>query len=231
MKASTKSVLRAAAVPRQAITGKISSLTTKLVRGLTGLDRSKTMAALSSGDWSPEQVAVRTLVGDGGARLQFPVEIMQCAVSFGGATRAALNVTKLRRGGWVKAGGAFAKQVSIRDMSFDTKENLVRLQSLWVETAEPIQQDIMGSPEYCDAQAEFIRKATKFSRNRSRILSRAARALEVPDREEMNDAYRAIQDLRREVRAQKRDVRQLQKGVPAERKTPAKTSKRKGGKS
>ena len=103
------------------------------------------------------------------------------------------------------------------DLSVDTMLALVRL---WARTMDEAMHDAMQSPRALQATAKLIRASASSRQQQQRIVAIASEALNVPTRAEVDDAYREIQEL-------KRELRRLRKGVPLDSPTPAATPARK----
>lgn len=92
-----------------------------------------------------------------------------------------------------------------RGESVDTMLALVRL---WAKTMDEAMHEAMQSPRALQASADLIRAAARSRRQQQRVVAIASEALNVPTRAEVDEAYREIQSL-------KRELRRLRKGAPA----------------
>ena len=118
------------------------------------------------------------------------------------------------------AAGALAKgntalmaqlaQMAQRGESVDSVKALVRL---WARAADEALHTAMRSPGALDASARLVRTATRSRAQQQRVVAIASQALNVPTRAEVDEAYREIQEL-------KRELRRLRKPQAAEVDTP-----------
>lgn len=95
-----------------------------------------------------------------------------------------------------------------RGETVDSVKNLVRL---WARTADEALHTAMRSPSALDASARLVRSATRSRAQQQRMVAIASQALNVPTREEVDEAYREIQVLKRELR----QLRKPQAPLPA----------------
>jgi polyhydroxyalkanoate synthesis regulator phasin len=84
-----------------------------------------------------------------------------------------------------------------RGESVDTMLALVRL---WAKTMDEAMHEAMQSPRALQASADLIRASARSRQHQQRIVAIASEALNVPTRAEMDEAYREIQELKRELR-------------------------------
>jgi polyhydroxyalkanoate synthesis regulator phasin len=84
-----------------------------------------------------------------------------------------------------------------RGESVDTMLALVRL---WARTVDEAMHEAMQSPRALQASADLIRASARSRQHQQRVVAIASEALNVPTRAEMDEAYREIQELKRELR-------------------------------
>ena len=180
-------------------------------RSYTGIDQNDMLNGLARG-WSPKQVAFRSFgLGDSDA-LAISAEMVQLAAASGKSARAMMRMYSIVGNSWLEAAGVFSKAYSGRDA---IPTDPARLQRAWAAIAEPILQETLRSEAFVEANAEFIRTASRQAKARSSLAKRFTDFIEAPHRQEMNETYEAIQELRREVRALKRNQTRLEKTLAA----------------
>jgi hypothetical protein len=182
-------------------------------RNFTGMDQNDILGGLA-GDWSPKHVAFRSFgLGDSDA-LAMSAEMVELAAASGETARAMLSLYGLMSESWMKAARAFSETDSARA---GVPSDPAQLQRAWAATAEPILQETLRSEAFLKANAEFIRIASRQAKARSALARRFTDFIEAPHRQEMNETYEAIQELRREIRTLKRGQARLEKAlaVPA----------------
>lgn len=89
----------------------------------------------------------------------------------------------------------------------------------WQETIEHSMQRTLRSKHYLDAQAELIRRFAAMMLERRRLSESMAGLLGMPTERDLDEAYRRIHELKREVRALQRAER-LKRAIPAATGTP-----------
>lgn len=196
---------------------KISEQMATAFRNLTGMDPRDMMAG-NEGDWSPQTVALQSFGLADSDAAAIATELAQLATTSSEAARTMFDLYRVVGDAWLEAADAFAEA----NVASDT--NLVdpaALQRQWAATAEPILQKAFGSEAFVDANADFIRATSRQSKARSALARRFADLIEVPDRQEMNETYEAIQELRREVRTLRRSQKRLEAALAEKRSRPA----------
>jgi hypothetical protein len=180
-------------------------------RTLTGLDPGDVREGIEA-NWSPKQVAVRSFgLGDSDA-MAFWAEQVQFGNATSEAARAAVNLGRVVSDAWLRAAEKFFG--GNRDGK-KPPADLADLQRQWAAVAEPILQETLGSNAFVSAHAEFLRSTSRQAKARSAIAKRFTDLIEAPSRQEMQEAYQAIQELRREVRSLKRNQKQLEHALNA----------------
>lgn len=82
----------------------------------------------------------------------------------------------------------------------ESVDSLLALVRLWARTTDEAMHGAMQSPRALEASAKLIRAAARSRKQQQRVVAIASEALNVPTRTEMDDAYREIQELKRELR-------------------------------
>jgi polyhydroxyalkanoate synthesis regulator phasin len=97
----------------------------------------------------------------------------------------------------IEAMTARLAEMGARGESVDTMLALVRL---WAKTMDEAMHRAMQSPRALQASADLLRASAQSRRQQQRVVEIASEALHMPTRSEVDDAYREIQELKREVR-------------------------------
>lgn len=199
----------AAVSGQQATAEQMSRAMSATFKAFTGLDPTDMLKGVG-GDWSPKQVAFRSLgIGDGDAMAKM-AEMTQLATATGETARAAMNLHRIVNDAWLRAAQAFAKTQSGFGKA---RSDPVELHRAWVKTAEPILQDMLRSKAFVEAQAELVRTGVRRKQAKTALAKRFTKFIEAPHRQEMNEAYEAIQELRREVRTLRRNQKRLEEAL------------------
>jgi hypothetical protein len=186
--------------------GKVDEGAATTFRTFTGLDPGDVREGVEA-TWSPKQVAFRSFgFGDSDAMALWGEQV-QLANTTSEAARAAVNLGRVISDAWLRAAVKF---FGGNQNGKKPPEDLSELQRQWAEVAEPILQETLGSSAFVNAHAEFLRSSSRQAKARSAIAKRFTDLIEAPSRQEMKEAYQAIQDLRREIRSLKRNQKKLE---------------------
>jgi hypothetical protein len=88
----------------------------------------------------------------------------------------------------------------------ESVDSLLGLVRLWSRSADEAIHAAMQSPQALEAAARLVRASTQTRLQQQRIVAIASEALNVPTRAEVDDAYREIQELKRELRRLRKSI-------------------------
>jgi hypothetical protein len=177
----------------------ISGVFSDAFRGFTGVDPTALLAG-SESNWSPNRVLLQSFgLGESDA-VSTLSDLTRLTMTASKSAEATLAVISIVNGGWLRAARKFAEQAPAATATLGP----IDFQRAWAAIAEPILQDTLRSDAFVRAHAVFLRANSQHAKARSALSRRVADFLEVPSRQEMDETYEAIQQLRREVRALKR---------------------------
>lgn len=106
-----------------------------------------------------------------------------------------------------------------RGESIDTMLGLVRL---WARTTDEAMHGAMQTPRALQAAAKLLRASAHSRQQQQRLVAIASEALNIPTRAEVDEAYREIQELKRELRRLRKPVTAAEAAPPA----PARPTRR-----
>lgn len=181
-----------------------------LLRSFIGMDPQEMMAATSGGEWTPKSVAFQSFGPVDGDMATLGTEMAQLSMASGEASRTMFDLYRVVSDAWMNAARVFATKNAGNDIK---TVNIVEQQRQWVATAEPILQKALASESFVKANADFIRASSRLAKARSAFARRFTDLIEVPSRQEMDETYEAIQELRREVRALRRNQKRLEQAL------------------
>jgi hypothetical protein len=92
-----------------------------------------------------------------------------------------------------------------------------RAMDLWNNVLDRTLMEFNRSMDFATLQQRFLRAMMRQRREMRDLTERAAKSLELPTRSEMDETYRRLHDLTREVDALRREVRALRKERAAAR--------------
>jgi class III poly(R)-hydroxyalkanoic acid synthase PhaE subunit len=121
---------------------------------------------------------------------------------------------------WLQAGRRFTEQLASRSgvdsKALDAKAAL----ALWTETANQQLLEAQRSDRFLQTQAEMIRATTALRTAQQELVEHFGKQYGFPTRTEMDDVHRTVTELRREMRAMRREQQ-----IPAPVTRPAGSSK------
>ncbi|MGJ7507446.1 poly(R)-hydroxyalkanoic acid synthase subunit PhaE [Variovorax sp. GT1P44] len=82
----------------------------------------------------------------------------------------------------------------------ESVDSLLGLVRLWSRSADEAMHAAMQSPKALESAAKLVRASAQSRQQQQRIVAIASEALNVPTRAEVDDAYREIHELKREMR-------------------------------
>lgn len=98
---------------------------------------------------------------------------------------------------------------SLGDDDRGPPDSLRGLFERWIETGDRVLLEMYRTDEYLAAQRELLESLMRYRVRWQALQDLLAQAAGRPTREELDDAYRSIHELRRELRAQRRVQREL----------------------
>ena len=98
--------------------------------------------------------------------------------------------------------GAQALGARLAEMgrSGESVDSLLALVRLWARVTDEAMHRAMQAPRALEASAKLVRAATRARAGQQRVVAIVSAALDVPTRTELDDAYREIQELKRQLR-------------------------------
>jgi hypothetical protein len=162
----------------EAIGQALRPLSTNLERAYGGLADAFGVAPLRSLQAASRDMALATL-----ARRRAQADYLEVVLGAAGKGLEALT--------------ARLAAMSERGESIDSLLGLVRA---WASTMDHAMHEAMQSPRALQASAALLRAAARSRREQQRIVAILGEALDVPTRAEMDEAWREIQELKRELR-------------------------------
>src|SRR4029453_6232839 len=109
---------------------------------------------------------------------------------------------------WLQAAGTMAKHLNEKA---DRKEALTSwrdLPALWVGSAETAPPETQCAEVYLKSQREILKASTDLRLAQQEVVAFYSETFGYPTRAELDDVYRGVTELRRELRALQRAGRQ-----------------------
>ena len=102
---------------------------------------------------------------------------------------------------WLRAGRRFTEQLAADAKAPDAKAAL----GIWVETANRELLETQRSERYLQTQAAMIRATTELRLAQQDLVEHIGKQYGFPTRAELDDVHRTVTELRREMRAMRRE--------------------------
>jgi polyhydroxyalkanoate synthase subunit PhaE len=108
---------------------------------------------------------------------------------------------------WMQAAGALAKRLNEMAEAGETIESPRALLTLWVETANDVMLETQRSERFLNAQRELLKASTDLRLAQNQVAEFYSEMFGYPTRAELDDVHKTVTELRRELRALKRQMR------------------------
>ena len=104
---------------------------------------------------------------------------------------------------WMRAAGSFAKTLNEKADRKETVGSWRELLALWVETANAALLETQRSEKYLQSQREILKASTDLRLAQQVLTAFYSEVFGYPTRAELDDVYRIVTELRRQLRALK----------------------------
>jgi class III poly(R)-hydroxyalkanoic acid synthase PhaE subunit len=142
--------------------------------------------------------------------------------------RHSLEHNKVVLEAWMKAAGAFAKLLNERADKGEALESWRAVLALWVETANEVLLETQRSEAFLSTQRDLVKASSELRLAQQELAEFYSEMFGYPTRTELDDVHRTVTELRRELRAFKRESRASRPAVDstnsAARPTPRRTA-------
>jgi class III poly(R)-hydroxyalkanoic acid synthase PhaE subunit len=110
---------------------------------------------------------------------------------------------------WTRAAGAFARELNERAHKGEKLGSWREVLALWVETANEVLLETQRSEAFLKSQRESLKASTDFRLAQRELAEYYSEMFGYPTRAELDDVHKTVTELRRELRAMKRERRQV----------------------
>ena len=124
--------------------------------------------------------------------------------------RRSLEHNAVMLDAWIRAAGAFAQELNQRAERGETLESWREVLALWVETANRVLLETQRSEAFLKTQREVLKASTDLRLAQQDITAFYSEMFGYPTRSELDDVYKSVTELRRDLRALQHRIRQLQ---------------------
>jgi len=123
---------------------------------------------------------------------------------------------------WLQAAGSFAKILNEKADRNEALGSWREVLALWVETANTLLLETQRSDAYLKSQRELLKASTDLRLAQQEVAEFYSEMFGYPTRAELDDVHKALTELRREVRALERALRDRPAGRSPRRSGAAK---------
>ena len=101
-----------------------------------------------------------------------------------------------------------------------TPETFREFYKIWWTINEDTYQELFVSPEFIGLMQEVLRRGLVLRQRTDKLSAESLSTLNIPTKDDMDEIYKAIYDLRKEVRWQRRGLHELEAAVGIDTKKP-----------
>ncbi|WCS27681.1 poly-beta-hydroxybutyrate polymerase subunit [Methylobacterium sp. NMS14P] len=116
---------------------------------------------------------------------------------------------------WTRAAGTFAQQANARAERGESFASAREMMSGWIETANAVLLEVQRSDKFLASQRAVLRASTDLRLAQQDVAAFLSEFYGQPTRAELDDVHKSLTELRREVRALRRERRQAGKVAKA----------------
>jgi hypothetical protein len=116
---------------------------------------------------------------------------------------------------WLQAARRFSEQIASRSGSPEKAMDAKAALALWTETANKELLETQRSEPYLQTQSAMIRATTDLRLAQQELVEHFGKQYGFPTRTELDDVHRTVTELRRELRAMRREQRAAPPPAPA----------------
>ena len=116
---------------------------------------------------------------------------------------------------WTRAAGTFAQEANARAENGESFASAREMMSRWIETANAVLLEVQRSDKFLASQRAVLRASTDLRLAQQDVAAFLSEFYGQPTRAELDDVHKSLTELRREVRALRRERRQAGKVAKA----------------
>lgn len=112
---------------------------------------------------------------------------------------------------WTRAAGTFAQEANARAERGESFTSARDMMTRWIETANTVHLEVQRSEKFLASQRAVLRASTDLRLAQQDVAAFLSEFYGQPTRAELDDVHKSLTELRREVRALRRERRQAGK--------------------
>lgn len=127
--------------------------------------------------------------------------------------RASLRYQVVLGEAWAHAFEQLMRKLVSLAEAGETVDSLRQLLSLWTDTMDEAFLDVFRSEEYIRIQGQLVNKAMAYRIQEREIVEAFLKTSHIPSRSELDEAYRSIYELRKEVKELRKALQEVKAGL------------------
>jgi len=175
-----------------------------MLGGSAGLGRFLTLG--QDGFWSAPFTNFAEIPSIGVTREQ-QAKVLRAFDAFVNMRKAMLDFNKLTTGAMKKAVETVMATLAEKSKKGEKIRSVRELNRLWLESADDVFTKMYASEEYLKAQRELSASGMSFKLMQQEVVEMLLKGLNLPTRSELDDAYKTLYELRKEVKVLKKAER------------------------
>lgn len=177
----------------------------EMMLGGAGLNRLLTMG---QDDFQAGPFAGLAEIPSMGVTREHQAKILRAFDAFVDLRKVMLEFNKLTIGAMNKAVETVMEALAEKGKKGEKIHNVRDLNRLWLESADKVFTRMYASEEYLKAQRELSATGMSFKLMQQEVVEMVLKGLNLPTRSELDDAYKTLYELRKEVKALKKAMRE-----------------------
>jgi polyhydroxyalkanoate synthase subunit PhaE len=134
-------------------------------------------------------------------------QVLNVFNAWGALRRRSLEHNTVMLDAWLKAAAAFAKELNQKAERGEVLESWRAVLALWVETANTALLETQRSDAYLQSQRNMLTASTELRLAQQEVAELYSQMFGYPTRAELDDVYKTVTELRRDLRALQREAR------------------------
>jgi len=183
-------------------------LSEMMLGGSTGLGRLLTMG---QDDFQTGPFVGFAEIPSIGVTREHQAKILRAFDAFVDLRTVMLEFNKMTTGALSKAVEAVMEALVEKGKQGEKIRSVRDLNRLWLESADKVFTEMYASEEYLKAQRELSAAGMSFKLMQQEVVEMVLKGLNLPTRSELDDAYKTLYELRKEVKALKKAMREQTK--------------------
>jgi len=160
-----------------------------------------------------------------GVTREHQAKLLRAFDAFVDLRKVMLDFNKMTTGAMGKAVETVMEALVEKSKKGEKMRSVRDLNRLWLESADQVFTRMYASEEYLAAQRRLSTAGMSFKIQQQEVVEMVLKGLNLPTRSELDDAYKTLYELRKEVKALKKAVHEQAKSATEAKPKPATEAK------